>query len=386
MTKKIMKRNGLSEQVRRIVIKVGSRVLVDEGGRPDLENIESLVAEIARLHSQGCEVLLVSSGAIAAGVQTLGWAKRPTNLSDLQMAAAVGQSVLMNRYTLAFSAHSCTIGQVLLTHNDLNDRERHLNARNTILSMLRNRVVPVVNENDVVAVDEIRFGDNDVLASMVSTLVDSDLLILLTTSDGLFKVEDGEMKERIPILKSITEDVLAMAQGKGSTWSSGGMASKLEAARSAVQSGTEVVIADGRVPGVLRKILDGEDVGTLIQVESRMKPMRARKKWIAFFHRPQGSIVVDEGAKRAICLRGNSLLPVGIDQVIGRFKVGALVNIKSQDGETVARGISAYSFEDIERIKGLRSSDILPILGERFYEEVIHRDNMVVLKKETTEK
>lgn len=373
-------RKGLPGKIRRLVIKVGSRVLVDSQGRPDIPKIEELSGEISHLHQQGYEVILVSSGAIAAGVQTLGLKDRPSNLPDLQMAAAVGQNVLMQHYTVSFMQYGCKVGQVLLTHTDLENRERHLNARNTMLAMLRSGVIPIVNENDVVAVDEIRFGDNDVLASMVSTLVGSDLMLLLTASDGFYQMENGVMKERIPFLENVTSDTLSMAQGKGSKWSSGGMASKLEAAGYAAKAGTPVVIASGMENGTIQKILNGEDIGTLVMAENRDQPLKARKKWLAFFHRPEGSIVVDDGAKEAICSRGNSLLPAGVHQTKGRFRVGALVNIRSEDGKTIARGITAYSRDDIERIKGRHTGEISSILGECHFKEIIHRDNMVVME------
>ncbi|WP_142452712.1 glutamate 5-kinase [Gracilimonas mengyeensis] len=379
MSKKQANRNQLPDHLQRIVIKVGSRILVNEEGRPNLEQIERLTGQISELVKEGREVILVSSGAIAAGVESLGWEERPTQLPELQMAAALGQSVLMNHYATAFSKLGCRIGQILLTHADLKNRERHLNARNTMLTMLRNNVIPVVNENDVVAVDEIRFGDNDVLASMVSALIDGDLLILLTTADGFLQVEDGQLKDRIPVLEAITEDTLAMAQGKGSNWSSGGMASKLKSAQHAAHAGTPVVIANGLKSGIIRQILDGEDVGTLLL--PRKQPIKARKKWIAFFHRPQGDIFVDDGASKAICMEGNSLLPVGIRKTEGKFGVGDLVNIKDTHGKTIARGLTAYSNDDIERIKGQHSNSIKDILGTVRFDEVVHRDNLVVLEE-----
>jgi glutamate 5-kinase len=373
-------RPGLPAQLKRIVIKAGSRVLVDERGCPDHVRIQQLADELAVLHRQNYEIILVTSGAIAAGVQALGWPKRPVSLPELQMAAAVGQNVLMNIYAGGFSQHNITLGQILLTHDDLNHRERHLNARNTMLAMLRNRIIPVVNENDVVAVDEIRFGDNDVLASMVSTLVHGDLLILLTTSDGFFRMENGLMRERISILKNITEETLAMAQGKGSAWSSGGMASKLKAAQHAAHSGTPVIIANGLQNGIIAQILRGTDTGTLIISDGNRNRLRARKKWIAFFHRPGGSVIVDDGAIDAIKQRGNSLLPVGIRDTEGSFAIGTLINIKSTDGITIARGLTAYSRDDIQRIKGRRSADLPGLIGNYRSEEVIHRDNMVLLE------
>lgn len=374
-------RNGLPGNIRRIVVKAGSRVLVDDHGRPDPEQIASLIGQIAALHGKGYEVLFVSSGAIAAGVQALGWPHRPAGLPDLQMAAAVGQGVLLNFYSEQLARHNCRLGQVLLTHADLNDRVRHLNARNTIMAMLRNRIIPVINENDVVAVDEIRFGDNDLLAAMAATLVDADLLVLLTTSDGLFRAEDGRLTERIPLLEDITDETLEMAQGKGSSWSSGGMASKLQSADRANHAGTPVIIANGMEKNILERLLQGEDLGTLISGTSTRQKLRARKKWIAFFHRPQGSIYVDDGAGKAIVAKGHSLLPVGVQRTEGRFRAGALVSIRTADGKTIARGLTAYDRDDIERIKGKKSADVPFILGDRHHVEVIHRDNMVLVKR-----
>ncbi|MDG5767855.1 glutamate 5-kinase [Balneolales bacterium ANBcel1] len=380
VTEKKGSRAGLPENTRRLVVKVGSRVLVDGRGRPDPERIAALVAQIAELQQQNYEVIFVSSGAIAAGVQSLGWPQRPVNLPDLQMAAAIGQGVLLNLYSEQLARYDCRLGQVLLTHADLNDRIRHLNARNTIMAMLRNRIIPVVNENDVVAVDEIRFGDNDLLAAMVSTLIDADLLVLLTTSDGLFRSEKGRLVERIPLLHDITDETLAMAQGKGSGWSSGGMGSKLQSADRAIRAGTPVVIANGHREQILRSVLNGEDVGTLITGSPHQQKLRARKKWIAFFHRTQGSIYVDDGAGKAIMDKGHSLLPVGVVGTDGKFRAGALVKIRTADGKTIARGLTAYSCDDIERIKQRRSADIPFVLGERHYKEVVHRDNMVLMK------
>lgn len=379
-------RSGLPDHLKRLVIKVGSRVLVDKQGRPDTGQIAGLIDQVADLHRRNYEVILVSSGAIAAGVQSLGMSQRPVNLPDLQMAAAIGQGVLLNLYTEQLARHRFRIGQVLLTHSDLNDRVRHLNARNTILAMLRNRIIPVVNENDVVAVDEIRFGDNDLLAAMVATLIDADLLVLLTTSDGLFRTEKGKLVERIPVLDDITDETLSMAQGKGSGWSSGGMGSKLQSADRAIKAGTPVVIADGVYDQILRRILDGEDVGTLITGSARQQKLKARKKWIAFFHRTQGSVYVDDGAARAILEEGHSLLPVGVVQTEGRFQAGALVNIRTGGGKTIARGLTSYNRDDIERIKGRRSADIPFILGDRHFKEIIHRDNMVITAKAAVKK
>lgn len=356
---------------------------MDDNGRPDLNQIARITEDIARLRNDGFEVILVSSGAIAAGVQAMGLLERPTQLPELQMAAAVGQSVLMNHYTNSFAKHNCQVGQILLTHADLNNRERHLNTRNTMQAMIRNGIIPIVNENDVVAVDEIRFGDNDVLASMVSTLIDGDLLLLLTTSDGFFRMEKGEMTERIPEIGAITNDILAMAKGKGSNWSSGGMASKLEAAKHAAIAGTPVIIANGLDENIIQKAIGGEDVGTLLLAGKQS--IKARKKWIAFFHKPQGTITVDDGAEIAICEKGNSLLPIGVHNVDGRFSMGSLINIKNRSGEVIARGLSAFSKEDVEKIKGRHTAEIAEILGQHQFTEVVHRDNMVLMKETNVE-
>lgn len=381
MVSKNSKRSGLPENIRRIVVKVGSRILVDASGKPDLDRIEKLTNELAALRKNNIEVILVSSGAIAAGVQTLGFKERPVNLPDLQMSAAVGQSVLMQHYTVSLLRHKIRIGQVLLTHTDLENRERHLNARNTILAMLRNGVIPVVNENDVVAVEEIRFGDNDYLAALVSTLIDGDLLLLLTASDGFYHMENGELKERIPKLHSITPDTLSMTQGKSSQWSSGGMASKLKAADHAAQAGTPVVIANGTEKDIIKKVLDGADTGTLILADQKKQNLKARKKWIAFFQRSAGSIMVDDGAVEAICRGGKSLLPAGVCDAKGKFNMGSLVNIRDMNGKTVARGITSYGRDDIEKIKGCHTNEISSVLGNDHFKEIIHRDNMVITEE-----
>lgn len=367
----------------RIIIKVGTRVLVDDNGNPDPVRIRHLVKEIAALHHAGKEVVLVSSGAIAAGVQTLGLQSRPTQLPQLQMAAAVGQVRLMTLYDTFFSDAGCRIGQVLLTYDDLRNRPRHLNARNTILELLRQNLIPVVNENDVVSVDEIKFGDNDILASMVAILIEAETLILLTTSDGLQTAFGTDNARRIPYLKSVTKRVLAHAMGKDHMLSMGGMESKLKSAQAAIHAGARVVIADGRKKNILTRILNGADTGTLIggSLEDSRSLKAARKRWIAFFHKQKGTLVIDEGARIALEENGNSLLPVGITTIEGHFEKGSLVNIKSADGRLVARGLVDYSSDRLAKIKGHPTSEIKSILGFKDYDEVIHRDNMVVLKR-----
>lgn len=373
-------REGL-RQARRIVVKAGSRVLVQANGRPDLRRMRVLVDDIGRLRREGREVVLVSSGAVGAGMQALKWTERPRNLPDLQMAAAVGQSRLMATYDQLFSRQRRHIGQVLLTHADLNDRRRHLNARNTILNLLRNDVIPIINENDVVAVDEIRFGDNDALAALATALIDADVLVLLTTADGLRESGAGGRTTRVKWVPEIGEDTYALVQDRTTRLSTGGMASKLRAASTAIEVGASVVIAHGRKAGVLPAIFEGRDVGTLLgrPLLRDASAWRGRKKWIAFFHRAAGSLVVDDGARKALEEKGKSLLPIGIRDVIGEFDVGAVVNIRTDDQRIVARGLVEYSSGDIRRIRGHRTADIASILGHRDYEEVVHRDNMVLL-------
>jgi glutamate 5-kinase len=366
---------------RRIVVKIGSRVLVQKTGRLAMGRMTSLVKDIARFRREGREVVVVSSGAIGAGMQALGMKSRPTTLPDLQMAAAVGQSRLMTTYDKLFAAEKCKVGQVLLTHDDLNNRRRHLNARNTMMALLRNGVVPIVNENDVVAVDEIKFGDNDRLAALVALLIEADLLILLTTVNGFQAPGRGGRKRRVSALNGVTAKELSHAKGRGSEISTGGMASKLQAANMVARVSAPVVIASGLTAGILKKVLDGQDVGTLIATKAATADsvLAGRKRWIAFFNKPQGTLSVDEGAHAAIEQNGKSLLPIGIRDVEGHFASGAVVNVKTLSGMLFARGVVDYSSDQIRKIKGLKTADIAAVLGSKDYDEAIHRDNMVVL-------
>lgn len=380
MTKEIQQRKALAN-ARRIVVKIGSRVLVQKTGRPDIVQMRGLVKDIARLRRDGREVVVVSSGAIGTGMQALGMKSRPANLPDLQMTAAVGQSRLMATYDKLFSAEKCKVGQILLTHDDLKDRQRHLNARNTMMNLLRNGIVPIVNENDAVAVDEIKFGDNDRLAALVALLIEADLLILLTTVDGFQAPGKGGRMRRVSLLNGVTDDELGHAKGKGSELSTGGMASKLQAANMVARVSAPVVIANGRASGTLRKVVAGQDVGTLIATEAASADsiLAGRKRWIAFFHKPQGTLIVDEGARDAIEKKGKSLLPIGIREVEGHFPSGCVVNLRTTQGVLFACGVVDYSSDHIRKIKGHRTNELADLLGPEYYEEVIHRDNMVVL-------
>ncbi len=365
---------------RRVVVKIGSRVLVQRDGRPDPRRLRALVDDIAGRHAAGREMVVVSSGAIGSGMHALGLRKRPRSLPDLQMAAAVGQLRLMAHYDALFRARGCTIGQVLLTHDALNVRERHLNARNTLVNLVRHRIVPIINENDAVAVEEIKFGDNDLLASLVALLVDADLLILLTTVDGLRAPHKGRGTRRVPWLPSVTAKDLELVFGSGNEISTGGMASKLQSAHNVARAGIPVVIADGRRAGVIQEILDGSDTGTLIGQPRGPLAWGARERWIGFFHKSSGAVAIDDGARRAVVTAGRSLLPIGIRAVEGAFKAGAVVDVKGLDGALVARGLSAYGADDLRRIQGRKTSEIEGVLGACHFEEAIHRDNMVVFE------
>ncbi len=374
-------RNALSSS-RRIVVKIGSRVLVQRNGRPDTRRMAALVAGLAALRREGREVIVVSSGAIASGLQALGMKKKPADLPTLQMAAAVGQSRLMAAYDKLFSRRRCRIGQVLLTHDDLEDRRRHLNARNTMLKLLEHGIIPVVNENDVVSVDEIKFGDNDALASRTAMLVAADLLVLLTTVDGFHAADAKGRNRRVPFLAEVTADTLSHTQGKGSIFSTGGMASKLTSAAEAARMGTPVVIANGRQDGILQEIVAGANVGTLIPAIRTAQDARGalshRRRWVAFFHHAKGSLAVDDGAREALLRRGKSLLPVGIRGVTGTFAAGDLVEIHDLAGQRIAQGLSEYSSTELRLLKGFHSERIREQLGPDAPGEVIHRDNLVV--------
>jgi len=370
---------------RRIVVKVGSRVLVQRSGRPDSSRMRALVKDLARAHRDGRDIVLVSSGAIGAGMEALRLKTRPTNLPDLQMAAAVGQMRLMAKYEKLFAAEKCRVGQVLLTHADLKDRRRHLNARHTVLNLLRHDIVPIVNENDVVAVDEIKFGDNDFLSALVTHLIQADLLILLTVTDGLREPTASGRSRRVSFLSRISPTVRQWASGSDSPLSVGGMSSKVQAAEDVLKTGGMAVIANGRKTGVVSRILAGEDFGTLLADPDRDEAhgWSGRKRWIAFFHRASGTLAIDDGARKAVGQQGKSLLPIGITGVSGRFQTGDVVNIVSGKGELIARGLAEYSSEEVAKIKGRRTSEIAGILGAKDYDEVVHRDNMVLLGGET---
>lgn len=370
---------------KRVVIKFGTRVLVDSRGRPNPDRIQAIVDQVAELVKQGREVVIVSSGAVGAGLDPLGYAKRPVDLMSLQMAAAVGQTRLMRMYSERFSPRGIHVGQVLLNHDDLKQRNRHLNARNALLGLLAKGVVPIVNENDVVSVDEIRLGDNDYLAALVAVLVDAEALLLCTSVNGLRAPLKKGRTRRIPYLPRISQTELDLVFGKGSELSTGGMATKLGAAQMANKAGAVSLILDGRKSDSVVKALNGEDVGTCIgQVDDAGRIRGKRKHWIAFFHKPSGRIQVDKGAEQALRSRGKSLLAAGVTRVEGSFQTGAVVEVVDASGTLLGTGLSEFSSEDLGLIQGKKSNRILEILGPAVSTEVIHRDNLAFLiDKET---
>jgi glutamate 5-kinase len=367
-------------QAETIVVKVGSRVLSDPLGRLDLQRIASLSEQLVLLSNQGKQVVLVSSGAVASGVGKLGLEKRPVDLSELQAVAAVGQAHLIQAYERHFAQLGKHAAQILLIADDLDDRTRYLNVRNTLLACLRLNVIPIINENDTVAVEELQttFGDNDRLAAMVAGVFARPVLIILSDVDGVYDRNPSlEGAKVIPQIDVVDQSTFALAAAHQSTVSKGGMASKLRVAQFVTQSGAPVVIAGGRIDGVLPRLLAGEELGTLFL--PRPTSLVPKKRWLGFSTLPSGQIQIDQGAVLALQNRGSSLLPIGITSVEGGFGKGEVVSVVSPQGMEIARGLTNYASGDLEKIRGLRTSQIADKLGQCPYAEVIHRDNMTLL-------
>jgi glutamate 5-kinase len=363
---------------RRWVVKVGSALLTNNGRGIDEQVILALVAQLAALRHRGCEVVLVSSGAVAAGLLRLGWPARPQALHELQAAAAVGQSALLQRYEHALAAQGLLSAQVLLGHDDVHARDRYLNARATLKTLLAHAVIPVVNENDTVVTDEIRFGDNDTLAALVANLIDADVLVLLTDQPGLFTADPRHDSSAELISRADANDpkLDAMVSG-GGRLGRGGMVTKLRAARLAARSGTETLIAWGGEARILERLAAAESIGTWLS--SGQEPQRARRQWLASLVTPQGVLELDAGAVRALREGGRSLLPVGVVAVSGKFRRGDVVLCQDSAGVEVARGLINYDANEARRIQGHGSSAIPEILGYGGEAELIHRDNLVLL-------
>lgn len=367
---------------KRIVLKVGSRLLVDEHRHPCAERINVLVEQIAKLRQAGLEVILVSSGAISAGMSVLGLDKRPKLVPSLQATAAIGQSRLLAMYEDACRSHGFHCGQILLTAGDVQDRRRHLNLSNCLNALISQGSLPIINENDSISVEEICFGENDYLAALVGTICQAELTVLLTSVNGMYeKMSDGSFGERISVIEEISPKIKAMATGTdGNQLSTGGMETKLKAAETLTSVGESLWIVDGRNFEVISEVYAGNDVGTLFPGSE--EKMRMHKRWMAFFPEVAGELHVDEGAKKALLEKGSSLLPGGITTVVGEFTKGDIVEVKSVNGKLLAKGAVNYSAKEMELIKGKKTTDILEMLGYHIYDEAVHRDNLVVLNNE----
>ncbi|MCM8527737.1 MAG: glutamate 5-kinase [Lentisphaeraceae bacterium] len=368
--------------VKRIVLKVGSRLLVDENLFPSQERIGLLVEQISLLRKKGIEVILVSSGAISAGMSVLGWKKRPKELTDLQAAAATGQSKIMAMYEEECRKRGFHCGQLLLTSDDVKNRKRHLNFSNCLNALLRNEILPVINENDSISVQEICFGENDYLAALVSIISKAELTVLLTSVDGMYeKKDDGTFGDRISVISEFSPEIRKMATGTdGNQLSTGGMETKLKAAEAVTQVGESLWIVDGRSFSVISQLIEGQDIGTIFPGSE--EKMRSHKRWMAFFPEISGSIIIDTGAVKALIERGGSLLPRGIKQVEGEFSKGDIIDIRDSSAKLVAKGAANYSSEELDQIKGKKTTDIMALLGYHIYDEAVHRDNMVLLNSE----
>jgi glutamate 5-kinase len=371
------KRNNLVN-AKRIVIKVGTSTLTYGTGQLNIARIERLVREIADIHNQNREVLLVTSGAIGVGANRMGFKRVPKTMPEKQALAAIGQGALLHLYEKLFAEYNKTVGQVLLTRGDLDDRIRYLNAASALSALLGMKVIPIINENDTVAVEEIKFGDNDTLSALVGGIVDADLLIILSDVDGLYE-SDPRVNRQARLLtevRELTKEMEQNSKNRGSSFSSGGMLTKLNAARICMAAGIPMIIANGATENIIRRIIDSEELGTLFMPSQGR--MHSRKKWIAFGSIVQGKVYVDWGASTALTRQGKSLLPSGVTGVEGDFERGNVAAVINPDGHEIARGIVNYNANEIRVIAGKKTGEIEAILGNKDYDEVIHRNNLWV--------
>lgn len=370
---------SIVKTARRVVVKVGSALVTNDGRGLDEAAIARWAAQIAALQKMGRQIVLVSSGAVAEGILRLGWNSRPTRLAELQAAAAVGQMGLVQAYETHFSEHGIRTAQILLTHADLSNRERYLNARETILTLLDLGVVPIINENDTVVNDEIKVGDNDTLGALVTNLIEADVLIILTDQNGLYTADPRKDPTAQFVSQATAGDPVleTMAGGAASTLSKGGMITKILAAKRAQRSGAATVIASGREERVLERLAGGEAIGT--QLNAVHAPLHARQKWLIDQLRPEGTVHLDAGAARALLENKTSLLPVGIKFVMGEFLRGDVVGIVAPDGTEIARGLVNYASSELQLIKGLHTEEIQKVLGFENQPEAVHRDNLVMI-------
>ena len=366
------------KDAKRIVVKVGTSTLLYPNGKINLYRIEHLARELSDLASQGREIILVTSGAIGAGMVRMGLSERPDSMQEKQALASVGQVLLMHLYDKFFTEYGQVAGQVLLTKENFANHNQYINARNTLMTMLKNGIIPVINENDAVTVAEVKIGDNDTLSATVAAIVDADVLIILSDIDGVYDANPQTHPEAklLSEIAEITSSVEAMAGGAGSAVGTGGMATKIEAAKIATAAGVTMFIASGGENGMISRILDGEDVGTVFPPKDAH--LRARKGWLAFGKRISGILVVDEGCVRAL-KRGSSLLAAGILATEGGYSAGSTVRVLTTDYQEIARGTIAYDAATVEKLKGRKTSDFTDIISGEIHDEVIHRDNMVLM-------
>lgn len=368
------------QKAKRIVIKVGTSTITYDNGKRNFSQIDRLAREISDLQNQGKEMILVTSGAVAVGVDRMGLPGKPKTIPGKQAAAAVGQGVLMHTYEKFFADYGQIVAQVLITKTEAIDRHRYTNTRNTFMELMRQRVIPIVNENDVVALDELKIGDNDNMSALVAGIVDADLVIILSDVDGLYTANPQTHPDAVivPEVAEITPEIEASAGGVGSARGTGGMATKIQAAKAATSSGIHLVIASGTEKNAITRVLQGEELGTLFV--SRENRLQFRKRWLAFGAKIAGSIVVDDGCAKAIRKAGGcSILPAGVFAVQGEFLPGSTVSVIDKDAHELARGLVHYSSAELEQIKGCNSGEIANILGHKNFDEVIHRDDLVIL-------
>ena len=370
-------RNALLSHVKRVVVKIGSGVISSDAGL-DEPRLAAIAEDVCGLLGRGLEVVVVSSGAVAAGKGQLGIVGRPQTIPQKQAAAAIGQTRIIRAYKETFLSHKHNVAQILLTRDDLSNRRRYLNARNTMMTLFEYKVTPIVNENDTVVVEEIRFGDNDNLSALVTSLVEADLLIILSDVDGLYDSNPTEnpRAQLIPVVERVTPEIEAMGSCSSGTLGTGGMSTKLKAAKRAALSGVGTLIVNGRSPKILSRVFAGEDVGTYF-LPSQSK-LTAKKHWIAFSKKPRGKLLVDAGGQRAVIEFGKSLLPSGLCGVEGGFERGDAVRLCDADGNEFARGVVSYSLAEILQIMGKQSAEIETVLGYKYRDEVVCRDDLVL--------
>jgi len=365
--------------MRRLVIKIGSNIIADSKEGLNIKRISSLVKEISYLHDSGFDIALVSSGAIAAGMRKLGLKKKPGDIRLKQAAAAIGQSNLIWAYEKCFKDFRKKVAQILLTREDFSDRKRYINSKNTIYTLFSYRIIPIINENDTVAIDEIKFGDNDNLAALVSILIEAERLIILSDVDGLYTSDPryDQNAKLIEYVEEVTDELEKIAGGSGSLIGTGGMYSKILAAKKASDYGIIVNIISGKKDGVIKSIIEGKTIGTTIK--PKKERLSSRKLWIAYGCRTKGNITIDDGAVKALLEGGKSLLPSGIMEIEGVFDIGDAVYCLNNKKEKIAKGLVNYSSTELEKIKGKKTKEIENVLGYKYSDEVIHRDNLVII-------